>query len=502
MLTKDKIAFAILSGVLLFLAFSPNDQSYFAYIAFVPILIAIDELTPKEAFILGSIMGFVFCAGHIYWIYIFNILALPAMLIVFAIYFGVTFFIYKYIADRLFFITTFLFPAVLVSIEFLRSSGYFGFPWGVLGYSQYNFTILIQLAEITGVFGISFLVALANTTIAFLFLSKFTFNRILIEGVAVLIIFFIVFLYGYDTQKKFSEIQEYINVAMLQPNFDLYEDYWINRNKRFKILYELCLRAAYEKPEIIVFPESVIPEYIIEYDVKTNKHYFINQEWYNFFKNIFNKYSGYILLNTNFEKKQNEYYNSAFLINSNLEILKRYDKIHLVPFGETLPLIKKFFLMKWIAKLLGTFDYTAGTEFTLFEIEKGKFATIICFEDVFGELTRRFVKQGANFLINLTNDGWSKSAAASYQHNSLAVFRAIENRVSLFRCTNTGFTTVIDLKGNIKKEIPIQKSEILIESELVNKKIKTFYTRYGDIFANFVLLFTLLILIIAVFKPQ
>lgn len=502
MLKKDKYAFAVLSGVLFFLSFPPYNNAYLAFFAFVPILTAIDELTAKESFILGCVMGFVFGLGLLYWIYIFNLLALPGLLLAFSLFFGISFFLYKYISDRLFFISVFLFPIVFTSIEYLRSSGYWGFPWGLVGYSQYNFNLLIQISEITGVFGVSFLVLLANTSITFLILSKFTFNRILIEVVSALIIFFIVFLYGYDAQKKMTKLKDFVNIALVQPNFNSWENWYATKEKRKNTLYYLTLQAVYEKPQIIVWPESAIPEYFIKYDKQLKQYYIFNPEWKNYFETIFKKYNGYLLINVNFFEDEETYYNSAFLIDSNLHIIGRYDKIHLVPFGETLPFIKNIFLMKWLANWLGTSDYSAGSDYTVFQINNYTFACIICFEDAFGDLSRKFVKNGAQFLINLTNDGWAESQSVSLQHNAIAVFRAIENRTSLFRCTNTGVTSIIDPQGNISKIYPLQKSGILLDSSIINKNIKTFYTRYGDLFANFILIGTLVLTIIAVFKPQ
>lgn len=500
MITKDKISFTVLTGVLLILSFPPFEHPYLAYVAFVPFLIAIDDLTAKQSFVLGFLFAFIFGLGKIFWISRFHFLALPAILLAWSIMFAVKVFIYKFISDRLFFISIFLFPFVFTAGEYMRASGYWAFPWGILGYSQYNFNILIQMAEITGVFGVSFLVYLSNTALAFLIISRFTFNKIFIEVFVAIILFFVIFLYGYDAQNKLDFEDGSISVGLVQPNFDSWANWWDTKEMRKEVIYNLTLQLAYENPEIIVWPESALLEPFIKYDNIEEKYYLYGNEWIDFFQKIFARYSGHIIFGTNYFDGNN-FYNSAFIINNNLQILGRYDKIHLVPFGETLPFINKSRFVQWLAGLVGTSHFNPGRNYKIFRVNDNRIAIIICYEDVFGNLTRKFVKSGADVLINLTNIGWAESPTPPLQQNAKAIFRAVENRVPIFRSTNTGYTTVINYQGLVENAASIDQETFLLESSRMNKTYRTFYTRYGDLFANFVLLSVLIVLIISVFKP-
>jgi apolipoprotein N-acyltransferase len=171
-------------------------------------------------------------------------------------------------------------------------------------------------------------------------------------------------------------------------------------------------------------------------------------------------------------------HNSAYLASPAGIILGRYDKIHLVPFGEYVPLADLL--------SLGSFgevgDFRPGKEYSLFSLPQGKFGIIICFEIIFPDLCRRFVNRGANFLVTITNDAWFGRTSAPYQHFSIATFRAVENRVFIARAANTGITGIIDPKGKIMKQGGIFKEEAMNGMIRLSSR-KTFYTLYGDIFA-------------------
>lgn len=190
---------------------------------------------------------------------------------------------------------------------------------------------------------------------------------------------------------------------------------------------------------------------------------------------------------------QNKNYNSAFLFNPKGEILARYDKTHLVPFGEFVPMHN--FLEKWIKVLnqLGGFD--SGKETNLLTIKGLTLGTSICYEAIFPNLIRQQTLKGAEVLINITNDGWYLKTAALPQHFSMNIFRAIENRRTLIRCANTGISGVIKPSGVISKKSESNKQEILEDVIDLSSQI-TFYTRHGDLFAwlcNFASLLTLFI---------
>ena len=181
-------------------------------------------------------------------------------------------------------------------------------------------------------------------------------------------------------------------------------------------------------------------------------------------------------------REDEKYYNSALLIDKQGEIAGRYDKLHLVPFGEYIPLKNTF---KFLETIVPIGDFTAGKDYTLFKLS-AKFAILICFEDTIPEISRGFVNRGADFLVNITNDGWFGRSAAPYQHLSASVFRAVENRVPMARSANTGVSCFIDFGGRIISAVRQGNREIFIpgfKSEGITVGEKgSLYCRMGDIF--------------------
>jgi apolipoprotein N-acyltransferase len=178
---------------------------------------------------------------------------------------------------------------------------------------------------------------------------------------------------------------------------------------------------------------------------------------------------------------QDVMYNSAFLVGPDTTVLGRYDKIHLVPFGEYIPLRRLlFFLDKLVA---GIGDFRSGEAYTVMAIPQGRFAVLICFEGIFPDLVRHFVRHGAQFLVNITNDAWFGYSPASYQHLSMVVFRAVENRLPIVRAANTGISAVIDPTGRLSQQTDLFVRTWIKARITPAEGATTFYTRWGDLFA-------------------
>ncbi|MGC8811075.1 MAG: apolipoprotein N-acyltransferase [bacterium] len=186
------------------------------------------------------------------------------------------------------------------------------------------------------------------------------------------------------------------------------------------------------------------------------------------------------------------YFNSAFLISPQKEILGRYDKIHLVPFGEYAPLAGLLGFTRDIIGAIG--DFTPGLGVTNLALPWGKFGVLICYEIIFPNLTRQFAAQGAQFLVNITNDAWFGRTSAPYQHLSMATLRAVENRLPIARAANTGISAIINAEGKIVQSSNLFTREVLSGNIKINTGL-TFYTRYGDIFAYLCLVISGLYLI-------
>ena len=172
-------------------------------------------------------------------------------------------------------------------------------------------------------------------------------------------------------------------------------------------------------------------------------------------------------------------HNRVYLVRPDGTADQSYDKMELVPFGEYVPLKSLFFFVDKVVEGVG--DFRAGDTPVVFRTAQGNFGTLICYEGIFPELTRRFVDGGANFLVNITNDAWFGRTSAPYQHLAMATFRAIENRVPLVRVANTGFSAMVDADGTIRWRTGLFESAWRVDT-ISWVGIRTFYTRFGDVF--------------------
>ena len=270
-----------------------------------------------------------------------------------------------------------------------------------------------------------------------------------------------------------SEQLPTLGVGLVQGNIDQSVKWDESFQKETLRIYErLSLRVAEKEAELIIWPETATPFFF--QDAK---------EYQPVVLDIPRKVRAFLLFGSpsyRFEQGKVDHYNSAYLVSPSGEIIGKYDKIHLVPFGEYVPLSN---LLSFIGSLgEGIGNFKSGREFSNFSLPQGKFGVLICFEIIFPDLCRRFVKRGANFLVTITNDAWFGKTSAPCQHLSLATFRAVENRVFIARAANTGISALIDPKGRIIRQGGLFTEEAMEGTiRLMNRR--TFYTIYGDVFA-------------------
>ncbi|RJQ56517.1 MAG: apolipoprotein N-acyltransferase [Nitrospiraceae bacterium] len=501
MVKKTDIMLSLFSGLLLVLSFPPFDYYMLAWTALVPLLTAIWEKNTKASFLLGALAGFAYFLGTLYWVfhsmyyygYIpmpFSILMVILLCLYLALYTGIFSVLFNYISRSSGLPALFIAPVLWVSLEYLRTYALTGFPWSSLGYSQYRFLFLVQAADVTGVYGISFLVAATNSAVFDVLVSwprrlrkeplyarwPLTLGLLLY---AVIIISAL--LYGYGSLQKTAGGQT-IKVSVAQGNIPQ-DKKWDAKFQREVIdtYKRLSLAVSANSPELVVWPETAVP-FIFGYDNA------LTQDIIAFQKQL----GAYLLLGGMTPKDRERLSNSAVLLSPDGGILSAYDKIHLVPYGEYVPL-RRFF--PFIEKItVGIGDFSAGKEYIVMQTPFAKIGNLICYEIIFPGLVREFVDRGANVLVTITNDAWFGRTSAPYQHFSMAVFRAVENRVPVVRAANTGISGFIDSRGRI-----INKSDIFVEAALTEEisvgNEKSFYTKYGDLFAWFcigcsVLLFT------------
>ena len=307
-----------------------------------------------------------------------------------------------------------------------------------MGYSQHKNLPIIQIADIGGVFIVSFLVMMVNFSIYKAL--KRSFKEIIICS----IIFTMAVIYGSISIDIYSHKSSQVKLSVVQGNI-LQEDKW-DPFLEMQILNKyvgMTKKASLDGPDLIIWPETSFPGFL-----GTDKY------MTNIVLNLTKEIKTPLLLGANTEDSIN-YFNSAVLVSGEGHALEKYDKVHLVPLGEYVPFSARF--PKLHELILGSFgEFTPGKEFKIFNIEskkdpalKASFGVLICFEDIFPEIAKAFKNKGAKFLVVITNDAWYGRSPASYQHAACSVFRAIENRIPVVRCANTGYSCFIDRSGQV-----------------------------------------------------
>lgn len=504
---RSDVIMAIASGTLLALGFSPLDFYILPWFALVPLLAVLSGKTTGRAFMLGTLTGFIYFMGIVYWIFhsvyfyghvniILSLLVVILLCLYLGSYVGIFSALFNYLSGHSRVPSILMAPLLWVTLEFLRTYLLTGFPWAILGYSQYRFLPLIQIADITGVYGVSFLVVAMNGAILDVAVTwprrvnkmpLFARWPMTVSLIVYSVIIIASISYGlWRLSEEDKEIQK-IRASVIQGNIEQNKKWDVRFRKEIINTYRrLSIRASAESPDIIVWPETALP---FIYGYKKDKQ--LERD----FLSIQKKLRTHLLYGSvrirNTKDGNIRLSNSAFLSSPEGEILAVYDKIHLVPYGEYIPL-KKFF--PFIDKLVvGIGDFVPGEEPLVMEAPFARIGPLICYEIIFPGLVRKFVNKGANVLITITNDAWFGRTSAPYQHFNMGVFRAIENRVPLIRAANTGISGFIDPKGRIKSKSEIFVEAVLTEDIPIGKR-KSFYTRYGDIFAFLCIIITVLLI--------
>jgi apolipoprotein N-acyltransferase len=495
---KRDFLLCLVSAVLLVLSFPKYNLEPLAWFALVPLLCALEGKSLLQGFVLGFVTGFLSFVGIIYWIviavntygnvpFVLSVLILLLLVGYLSLFFGTFAFITRYLLQRFGSHVIMLTPFLWVSLEYLRSFLLTGFPWANLGHSQYLNLPFIQVAEITGVYGLSFVILLVNVTF-YRILRQWSRKVFPIREVIITLLIFVGCLaYGYvrmGALDRKTSARPPLDIGLVQGNIDQSIKWDESFQRKTLEIYErLSLDVAKKKPGLIIWPETATPFF-----------FQAAKEYQPFILDIPKKTAAFLLFGTpsfKLERGKVEHYNSAYLVSPAGEISGRYDKIHLVPFGEYVPLSDLLFFIGSLGEGIGNFK--SGKEFTLLRLSEGQFGVLICFEIIFPDLSRRFVRNGADFLVTITNDAWFGTSSAPYQHLAIATFRAVENRVFVARAANTGISAFIDPKGRIVQQGKLFEEEALNGTIRLMKE-RTFYTLYGDVFAWVCSAFTIVLL--------
>ncbi len=441
-----------LSLILTFLS-SPNfifnnGISFFAWICYIPAVIALKKTSIKNVPLTGAVWGFLLFCFTCSWLYFYNFFAGLGVCFLMAVFYCLLFLIFKFI-DIHFCKYSFLLNSIIFLLfEFIRTKGYLGFCYGQIVYSQWTVVPLVKTSRIYGVWGISFLIYMTNFTLAeLIYTKKIQFSKIIF----LICSFLIIILPGVFVSKKENKTST-LKVLMIQNNSDPWKNGIGQYTQEVEQLKELTLQGLSEYPDVqlVVWSESaVVVDVINHYKNKKNeRRYTLAQSLFEFINQI----NVPVLSGNNYLD-----YNSAVLFLPkdvsgtddfpvNYQV---YNKNHLVPFSEDFPDLILLKPIKTKMEKSGNKFWKKGEDINLIELNSIKIGTPVCFEDTFSDITKKMAEKGADIFINVSNDYWSDSAACQYQHLSQAVFRSAETGLYTLRCTNSGQTCVIDGSGKV-----------------------------------------------------
>ncbi|HZE20535.1 MAG TPA: apolipoprotein N-acyltransferase [Desulfobaccales bacterium] len=477
---------AILSGLLLAGAFPKWNQTYLLIFALVPLFWALKGKSLMSGFWLGLVAGLAHYVVLLYWIvyvtHVFGhlplVLAIGIMLLLagyLSLYtavwgLGVTW------AEARGLSLLWWAPALWVALEFGQTYIISGFPWELLGNGLYRYPLLLQLADITGVYGLSFLVVLVNVSLYLLCFPPRGRMLRFRQAAAVCLILAMWVGYGYyrlGAMAKLAAASPKIKVAVVQGNIKQGEKWQKSMVETTLARYAELTRRV-KGAQLVVWPETAAPFlYLRTPDLAAQV------------QKIAKESQGYLLFGAPAVEMTSEgerYFNRVYLLNPDGRTIGYYNKAHLVPFGEYVPL-RHYFPFSLIGKMVPMVgDFAEGPVGATVSLPEGAIGPLVCYESIFPNLSRAEVANGAHLLINVTNDAWFGKTAAAYQHMDMAVLRAVENHVCLARAANTGISAFIDGSGHILWHSGIYVPEVQA-IELAWLPGGSFYTRFGDVFA-------------------
>jgi apolipoprotein N-acyltransferase len=544
---------AVASGLLATGCFAPFDQAWLCWIALTPLIAAIwfsGENSRRRwlrNLLLGYVAGIVFLCGTFSWLStlgtLFGNFALHGLPLLLALYLGLYFAFWGWFAglirprERIAETVTNKWDEMLAragkpaatapsspwlnSIANLRlaaclasawvvqewTRGWLSdFGWNGLGVALHANWPVIQIAEFTGVAGLSFVIAFANviavtTTRRFILEARIQRMRPHYDLTLTMAAVVGLMAFGFHVAQNKPSTQP-LRVAAVQPNIAQREKFDPQSTpkifEQYAHLSEIALRTS-PAPELLIWPEGSMP-----YPVRDE-----NGESYSFVMNLMASTKTDLLLGTD-DMEANRAFNAALFVSGVNQRMQIYHKSRLVPFGEYIPLRHSFPLFAAVANRWVPGDFDAGQDCTVFELSRAdvRIAPLICFEDTIGELTRQFVSKGANVLINITNDGWFLHSSGSQQHLANAIFRCVETRRPMVRAANTGVTCFVNEFGHVTQVLQDETGSTFTEGVLTGEidvpveRQFTFYVRHGELFAQLCAGITLLAIIVSFFVTK
>ncbi len=529
----------------------PVGLSWLGWVVLVPWVVGtVGRSSGGRTAVMNWLLGTVYFLGNLYWLSWVTLAGYIGLGIYLGFYFVLGGFVLRQVYLRKRWPFTLVLPLLLVSLEYLRGTVMTGFPWLFMSHSQHEHLKLIQIADCCGAYGVTFILAMVNGFIADLLLRPLSWQPGLkrkpmgIFTLAVLTAGAVAGTYyygGYRLEESAGHFQEGPTVAVVQDSVPiLVHDIALGDEEIFSRHAELSRQAGAGevKPELVVWPESMVgtaindeylklPETYSDYNFAENQAFGLSTMFDGALRELAKEGAAILVGAPSWEMNEVEISdtekaldrtwqgNGAYLyLADGTKFAERYDKMHLVPFGEVVPFKKSFPALHDLLNRLTPYDFEytldAGEQATVFEYTNNKgqqrrFAVAICYEDVVAEVPRQLsVASGekrVDFLLNISNDGWFvrgelgeiKPSTENIQHYVICKFRAVENRISIVRAVNTGISGFIrsdgygqfgKMAGTLADE-PRERagqSGYLVDRVTLDGRV-SFYSRWGNVFA-------------------
>jgi apolipoprotein N-acyltransferase len=487
--------------------------SFFGWVVFIPLFVYVRNVSFRECYrasFITTLIGAFLAFG---WIRNFGA-SMPGGEIVITVFLMpcIAFFwsgriiAAEFLSRRYEKIRWLIYPTIWVAFDLVQTLGYLSFPWTFLGYSQYSFLPFIQITSLIGINGITFLLILSSTLFAGLISRKSILknNGALIRSRIMLSVIFLALVVSGITAWGASRLfngtepnSSRFNISIVQSCISPWDDWNRKKMSNLNELKALSEKVLVNKTDLLLWSESATLE-PVTWDFRTGRLSEFDKTLAEFVrsKKVF-------LVTGEIGAARDDHgrispQNSAALIDPDGRVVTNYSKIFLVPFGEWFPYEKLLPWVKDITQYYGGSSFIPGKAPVIMSVDGVKFGVLICYEGMFYRLNREYANKGADFLIDITNDGWSDSFAGHFQHFSAYRFRAIENGLWYVRAGNTGYSAFIDRLGNITASIPMLKKGYLSADIGIRDSKATFYRKYGDLFSYGVMM--LLMVLIATYE--
>ena len=487
---------------------SDTGWGWIAFFSLIPVFVTVNRSRWSHVPFLGLVYGFSFFIFYNYWLSTFHPLAILIAPILKGIQYIPLFLCLK-AADRLFARRSYIVQTlVYVAYLYLTQQGFIGYPYGNLSSAITQYTVLLQTADTFGIWGISFLMT-AGQSLCAKMISSHAAKAYYCDFMVVLSVYLAFIIYGLFAIWHYEgmEPERVIRIAAVQHSADSWEGGDATYRRNLDTLTSLTEEALREEPDLVAWSETAFVPSVtwnMQYPITPVRRQ-LTQEFVDFGLSmpvpLITGNPETVLADPDLPPVTNGVYNwkryNTVILFADGEVQETYRKQHLVPFTEHFPYEKEF---PWLYELLLANDYNwweEGQEATVFSYDGYSFSTPICFEDTFGYLSAAFVANGADFLLNMSNDVWSGVVPAEVQHMQLAVYRAIENRRPLLRSTNSGISTLITTTGEVTDPMePFTQSWHIYEVPVYGDAPYTFYTLFPDLFAKVIVFLAVLTLCI------